>query len=345
MPTDADATRALRLTLGTAGSAALALGIGGPLAFIAPLLTAKLLSSPAPRPTPAAGLMLVLSIAVAFGAGWVVSLALLPFPLVRVPLLGLMLFWTFYASERGAPPLLIVMLLLALVMLPVVSVQSQQLSMTIAAGMSIGAALAMAATWLAFALLPDRPEVETPGPSAATPDPLERAEVVQRAVVATVIVLPMLALVDLFQLTGDLVVLAFVALLAQQLGQLGDAVGRGGGALLVGNAIGGVGALVAFQVLTVVPMFPLLIGLTALTTLLCARRIFPPTAASPLYATALSTWILLVASSTGGMGGEAAASFYARLFNIALAVVYVVVASSLLRTRAGRRLSARALPG
>ena len=92
----------------------------------------------------------------------------------------------------------------------------------------------------------------------------------------------------------------------------------------------------AFQILTVVPLFAMLIGLTALMCLVCARQIFPASPASAIYGTALSTWILLVASSTGNVGGEAAASFYARLLNIAIAVIYIVVASSLLRTRALR---------
>ena len=59
-----------------------------------------------------------------------------------------------------------------------------------------------------------------------------------------------------------------------------------------------------------------------------------------LDATALSTWILLVATSTGALGGEAAASFYSRLSNIGIAVNFVVMAWSLIRAGVPRSVPA-----
>ena len=108
------------MAVGTAATLVFAEALGWPNSFIAPLLTAMLLSLPIPAPTLTGGLKFVLVIAISLGLG------LLLIPLLEyaagagLVLLTLLLFGSFVYGARGGNPLVGAFLTMGLTVIPVI---------------------------------------------------------------------------------------------------------------------------------------------------------------------------------------------------------------------------------
>jgi hypothetical protein len=305
----------------------LALGVDWRLSFIAPVLTLSFLGSPAPRPTAKTAVGFLGIIVVASVLGVLVSALLLPYPAVFLLLEGLMLFLLFYHGARGANPLLISMLLVALTVIPVVGLQTMFLAVAVAKGLVVGAGTAVAVVWLAHVLIPDPPPLPstlTGGSSAraSKAGPPSREAAAARAWMNTIVVFPIVLLYFVLGLTSVLI-LVFIALLSMQPDF--SAGFKAGKALIVGNVMGGIAAISMYELLVMVPQFGFLLILTFLFGLWFGGRLFSGAPAAPLFGMAYST-LLLVIGSTTSMFGDANAKAWTRVIQITIAVVYLVVA-------------------
>ena len=153
-------------------------------------------------------------------------------------------------------------------------------------------------------------------------------ERVRQALERMVVVFPLFILFHLFEWSGALLVLIFVALLSIQPGFAENF--KGGIAMILGNAIGGLAAIAAFNLLTVVPELVFLLGLCLLGGLFFGNRLLGGGKFAPLFGMAFSTMLLLLGSTTSGEG-EAGSAAWSRIFQIMVAVVYVVTAFGILR--------------
>lgn len=318
--------RVLRYALGSTLAMAVAMGFAWDLSFVVPLLTLMLLASPAPRPELGEGARFVGTIAVAcFGGLWAVKY-LLNFTWVFFPVIGLLLLGVFLARTRRVSPFLATWLLIAVLLLPLIAVQSPDLAVFFARGIVLGAAVTLIVVWTAHVLVPD-----PPGPvvrAAAPPAPAAtHANAGRVALTQTLVVLPPLVLVHLFEWTGGILVLIFVALLSMQPG-FASSFGAGK-AMLVANVMGGVAALVMFGFLTVVPEYAFLILLTLLAGFFFGSRLMSDRPKAPLYGMAYSTLLLVIGNITSTTG-DARAQVHDRLFQLGLAVLYVVIAFGLI---------------
>lgn len=325
---DERALRVVRLAVGIVLAAAVSLGIGWPISYMTPVLATSLLASRTPCPSVKTGVALVGIITIAGAAGLVLVAPLaLYYPLVCAVSLGLLLFWIFRAGYRGMSPFVVLFLLLAVLLIPLIAVQSLAAAQQVAIGLISGGAAAIALTWVAYALFPDLPgtaEAPAPPPAAgAEADDLDR-----RALVTTAVVYPVALLFYAFGLTSHLVVLVFVAILAQQPGL---AAGRqAGGALIFGNLAGGVAAMAFYELLVAVPTFGFLLTAIFVTTLVLGTKIFSDDRFAPIYPTVLSTLLLLVGGSVAPFGDDVEAKFQVRIAQIGTAVIYVVGAFALI---------------
>lgn len=318
--TDARFVAVSRFALGTTLAVALSFGFAWPMGFFTPVIVAKLLGTPGFRPSVSVGVGMIAGIAIGLGLGLVIALPLNAYPAVQLLVVGVVLFRIFYAAAGGAPAFPVTMMLVGITVLPLVVMESPALAIDFAAGfVGLGVA-AMVIVGLAHALLPDPPGSAAPAPAeAAERDPELR---VRQAVLSTAVVLPLLVFVFSLKLLGGILVLVFVSLLAQQPG-LREGV-RSGLALLVGNALGGLVAIVAYELLVIVPSYVFLLVLMLLLALLFAARILDGDPKAPLWAMAFGTVLILLGGSTAPSGGEADVSFYERIFGIFLAALYIV---------------------
>ena len=331
---DVRSVRILRLGVGITLAAGVSLTISWPAAFLAPVLATSLLASGAPCPSlrTGAGLVAIIAVAAAFGLAVVAPLAIY-YPLICAIAIGLFLFLIFRASYGGTSPFLILWLLISVLLIPMIAQQSLASAEALAGSLVLGGAVAVGFTWLAHVLVPDPTGTKAP---ARAPSAAESEQQNLRAAITTGVVYPVALVFYSFGLVSDLVILVFIAILAQQPSLTAGR--KASGAVILGNLGGGVAAMVFYQLLVAAPTLGFFVALTALTTLLVATRIFSDRPFAPVYATVLSTVLLLVGGSIAPLGDDVGGQFTLRIGQILVAVVYVGGALALIeRIRAERR--------
>jgi len=328
--------RTVRYAAGTTLAVALAMGIDWQLSYLTPILALSFLAPPARRPDPKRMAGLVGTVAVASIVGVLVSAFLLPYPVAFLLVEGLLLFLLFYRNARGAPPLMTTWLMIALIVIPVLALQSMALAIDVAQGLIMGTAAAMGSVWLAYVLIPDpvSEEVSTAAGASAPekPAPPSPEQCASRAWVSTVVVFPVAALYLYSGLTSVLV-LVFIALLSMQPDVTTGK--KAGKALITGNLMGGIAAIMMFELLVMVPEFSFLLLATLFAGLLFGGRLFSGAPTAPLFGMAFSTMLIVVLAATSAYG-EADTKAWIRVLQIIAAVVYLVVAHAAVRSLMGK---------
>jgi hypothetical protein len=321
---DLPTVRTLRYALGTTVAVGIALGIDWRLSYLTPVLILGFLAGPRPPVRALASFFAVVTLASAIGV--LAAAVLLPYPAVFLLLEALTLFLLFYHGVRGAPPLVVTWLMIAVTVIPIVALQSMQLAIAVAKGIVVGTAAALALAWLAHLLIPDPTAVDVQGEEPASapagsarPSPAVAAG---RAWLNTIVVFPVVATYFVLGLTSVLI-LVFIALLSMQPDFASGF--KAGKALIAANVLGGLAAVAMYELLVMVPTFGFLLLLVLLAGLLFGQRLFSGVPAAPLFGMAYSTLLLVIGSTTSAYG-DANAKAWTRVVQITIAVVYLVVA-------------------
>ena len=325
---DVRARRVVRFAIGITLSTALAYLIGFELPFLVPILVAMLLGSPAPRPSIRAGVAFVAPIAVAAFLGVLLTRYVLHYRLIFLLIEFLVLFWIFYALAGGAAPLRMVWLLIAALLIPLMGTASIGLSLGVAIGLVEGAIIALVSTWLSFGLLPDLPTAIDPAiggleakPAKQVPPPEARAAFARRSLT---VLYPVMVLFFVMGWTDQAVILVFAALLSLLPSfAAGWKVGKD---MILGNLIGGVTAILFYNLLLIRPSIDTFLLLTFASAMLFADVIFSDRPIAPLFKTAFTAVLLLVGMSVTITGADASSKFYTHIAQIMLAVTYVAAA-------------------
>jgi hypothetical protein len=343
---DHRSVRALRYAVGSTLALTVAMAFDWQLAYLAPVLTVSFLASPAPRPTLKMGIGFILVVAFSCLAGLLLGKYMIAYPLVFIPFASLLLLRMFYVKASGQKKLLMTMLLIALLVIPMIVMSSPALSRMVAQGILLGAAVAVGVVWLVHGLIPDpkssgsvaqagaaaaeapragsEREARTGAAAAEAPPAISASDQFRTALISLLVVLPVFVVFYAFQMTSMLLILIFIALLSSQPGFATNF--KMGAGLIIGNAIGGLVAIVFYEALVMVPEFGFLIILTLLAGLTFGTRVFTDKPTAKLYGMAYSTLLLVIGSVTAGGSDEASAKVYTRVFQIFVAVVYVVMA-------------------
>ena len=325
---DARSRRILRFSIGVTIGSGFAHLIGFELAFLVPILIGMLLASPAPRPTLRAGLGFLLPVAVAAFLGVWLSRYFLQYRIMFLLMEFLVLYRIFYALAGGAALLRMVWLLIASLIIPLMGLASMSLSVGVALGLVMGALMAVGVVWLSFGLLPD-PPAEDPAravgldaqPAKQVPPPEARAAYARRGVT---VVFPVVVLFFFLALYSDAVILVYVGLLS--LSPSFAAGWKQGKSMITANLIGGLTAIVLYELLVVYPTIWMLALLTLVVGLTFGDVIFSTRPIAPMFKSAFNAVMILVGMSVTMNGADAASKFYVRIVQIILAVVYVAVA-------------------
>ena len=320
--------RVLRYALGVTLAMTISGAVGWDLAFICPVMAGMLLSVPIPL-TLRAGLGSVLMIAIAMGLSYVFSILLLPYPLIFLGVLAVTLFQIFYAASGHAQPLFILWLIIGFCTTPLITMISTHAGWITTVSFVISAVVAMLSAFIMQTFLPDppRPVAVT---SAPAPKPLpEPSTRIRRAAISTMTVWPLLAFFIALQLTSyvDVVIYAAVLAISADL-RVGF---KSGLAIIVANIGGALITIVMFNLLVVVPKLWFFALLTLLLTLTLGQGKFSDSPIAGLYNTALSGILIIIGESTG-YTMLAGTKIYTRLFQIIVAVTYIVLMFGLLES-------------
>ncbi len=334
MPTDRHpvaARRILRLAFGTALALFISQTVGWGLSFVAPVLVSVILALPLPAPgiKKSLGFVVALSVPV-----WLTTWLILP-ELTYQPTVGLLLlvaacFWSFYYSAKGGSPVLGAFLTMGLAIVTAVGSVSVGAVIEINKALMLNAAAGMALVMLAYALFPDLP-ADTGVPSRPPEtQPPDREAAVRSAWRSTAIVLPVIVFF-LFSSTSAsyLAVMIKVASMGQKAET--DRTVDVGKSLLLSTLIGGIGAIVMWNLLSIWPSLILYTLLVALGGLVMGRRVFQGQGMAPgagTWSYAFLTMLVIIAPAvTDGLGGDAAgAKFFDRLVMMGFATLYGVAA-------------------
>ena len=310
----------LRYAVGTTAIFAFSAGYDYILAYITPVLALSFFAPGVPPLSIRAGLGFIFSIALSCFLGFLFGWFFLGVPMVFVILLGLILLHLFYSGRIN--PLLKVWLLIALFLIPLLSTSSYQTGAVVGISLVINAIVAVLLTWFVFTIFPvsySNNSVETKKASIQ-PSPAQRFKL---AMINLIIVFPVVIIYYMFLWTESILVLIFVAVLS--LNPKGSSF-KAGMMLILANLAGGICAILAYNLLVVVPDFFFLILITLIISLYFGKQVYSGKPTASLYGTAFSTYLLILGSVTASEG-DAGEEVWARILQIGIAVTYVVIAN------------------
>jgi len=325
--------RILRLALGTALSLWFSQAVGWQMSFIAPVFTLLVLSLPLPVLKLKQGIAFVAVLAVALYSGMLLLPMLLEQPAVGLLLLTLALFWSFYFTAKGGSALIGTFATVGLALVAGVGSVNVDALLIIAGDVVIAAAVGVIFVWIAHALMPDSMAVDLApvagGKKPESPKP-DLADARWSAFRSLLIILPVALLLMLSSSsTAYIAVMIKVASMGQQ--ATNDETSAAGHSLILSTVIGGVGAIIGWEMLSIAPTLTLYALVVGLAGLIMGPRIFQGTAMHPQAATwsygYITMVILLAPAVMDSVGGDAAsAKFWDRIIMFAGATLYAVAA-------------------
>jgi hypothetical protein len=326
------AKRTIRLAFGTALALAVSQVAHWPLSFVTPVLLSFLLALPLPVPSLKQGIGFILALVIPV---WAATWLLLPF-LTFQPVVGLLLlvaacFWSFYYSASGGSPVLGAFLTVGLAIVAAIGSDSIDIVLAVNGALTVNAILAIAFLWLAYSLFPDKP-AEGRLPSRPAPEKPTREFAIRSAWRSTAIVLPVVVFFVFYEGSASyLVVMIKVASMGQQVEN--EKTMAAGKSLLMSTIIGGIGAVIMWNVLSIWPSLIMYTLLIALGGLIFGRRIFTGQGMHPaggMWSYAFLTMFVIIAPAVLDGPGSAAAGvkFFDRLAMMGWATLYAVAAVS-----------------
>ena len=330
---DIASLRILRLAFGTAASLWVSQAAGWPLSFIAPVVTMFVLALPLPVLSLKQGIGLVAALVISMNAGTWLLPALLNYPAVGLLLLALALYWSFYFTAKGGSAALGTFITVGIALSTAVGSVSIDATLMLISGLTVNTLIGVIFVWIAHAAFPDSHAIPSdapspePKPGALKPD-LDEAR--WTAFRSLLIIFPVALFLMLSPSSASYVpVMIKVASMGQQ-ATFKDA-RVAGRSLIQSTLIGGVGAIIGWQVLKIAPELGLYTLIIALAALLMGRRIFEGRGLHPNAATwsyGLLTMIVILAPAVmDSAGGDAAnIKFWERLLMFVLATLYAYIA-------------------
>ena len=300
------------------------------LSFITPVLLSMLLAIPLPGVSVKQGLAFVLALVIPI---WLTTWFLLPL-LTHQPMVGMLLlisgcFWCFYYSASGGSPVLGAFLTMGLAIVAAIGSDSIDSVLVVDKALTLNAIIAVAFLWIAYVLIPEKP-MEAGSKPKPKVEPPSRAEAIRSAWRSTAIVLPVIVFFLFYAGSSSyLVVMIKVASMGQQAEN--DKTRAVGKSLLMSTLIGGIGAVIIWNLMDVWSSLILLTLLVILSGFIMGRKIFQGQGMAPgagVWSYAFLTMLVIVvpALMDGANGDAAGAKFFDRIAMMGWATLYGVAA-------------------
>ncbi len=308
---------------------AVAMGFNYTAAFLLPVLSLSFLAPGAKSPGLKGGALFIISIAVACILGLVLAYSFLSQPPIHILITFLLLFHIFYTRNPIFNALVKVWLIIAILLIPNIALQSMFLAKTIAISLVVNATLTILLIFIIYFLIPEHNKASAK--EGKTPAPETEPTVQERftnALTSVLVIMPVYLIFYFFPIPNALLILVFIAILSMQPAFAKD--WKVGKALIIGNTIGGLAAVLGYEILTMVPEYSYLIILVLLGGLIFGKFVFSQSPLAAVYGMAFSTFLLIICSVTGSDGDGAGGKVWSRVWQIMVAVIYVVSAFGLI---------------
>jgi Fusaric acid resistance protein-like len=292
--------------------------------FLAPLLAAVLLANLPMAPPFKVGLVLVIVQAAGAYGAYILTSLLHGTPAVLFCAIALILLLAFANLAHGRGFLPILLILISFSTVPIVTMMAPAQADALAFAFTRGMAIAVIAVWLAHALWPKVAPPAAPPGQAAPDSPFAKA------LTGVAIVLPLMLLYLMYGITDALPVLITTVVLVINFDPKRSAMQ--GMAMMVGNFIGGMCALLSYALLQIAPSLASLTLITFIIALLFAIRIERGGPASAVGVITFNQAIVLFSLSLAP-GGSTPSLWVTRLVQFGIACIFAVGMMSLLFPR------------
>ena len=328
---DIASVRILRLALGTAVSLWFSQAVGWPMSFIAPVITMFVLALPFPAPKLKAGIGLILVLTLSLYGGLLLLPSLLNQPMVGVILLIVALYWSFYFTAKGGSAALGTFATVGIAVSTAIGTVNLDAVLAIVSGVSFGAAVGVLFVWVAHAMMPDSKALADNDAPAAKPPAAPKPDLSEARWSAFRSLLIVLPVALLFLLSSASTAYVPVMIKTASMGQqaTNSDTRKAGKSLLMSTAIGGIGAIIGWQILSITPSLTIYTLIILIAGLLMGPKIFKgkgmhPQAATWSYAYLTMIVILAPAVMDGAGGGPAGMKFWQRLLMFGGTTIYAV---------------------
>lgn len=235
----------LRFSFGTTSAFIVCELMGWQPSALAPVLTGVLLAGLPVSPPPKVGIVLVIVMGLSAWFSFLITAFLSQAPTLLFGVIGMVLFLIFIGLAQAKAQLPLTLLLICITVVPVITLTVSQYAGMFPSLLARAMALAVAFTWIVYAIwpLPSPKPADPPAPPSETP--------MASAVIGTAIVLPVMLMYLLFGWTDAIPVLLTTALTAAKMEEARGAANAW--AKLMGNFLGGFVAVAAYYLLAVAP--------------------------------------------------------------------------------------------
>lgn len=249
---------------------------------------------------------------------------LVDLPLVILPLLGVLIFWSYRLTQIPAPVRLL--FLMFTILLSFVSVQGNFLGGFVLDLLLLHLGIALLVIQFSFLLFPTSPKTTTKQKKEQAS--LSHLNLDKLAFNGMLVVMPVVLVFFTFNLNVLPLTLVFIVILG-----FDPFIYRSkkGLAMIVGNVFGGLLGLLAYNILVIAPSYLLYILLIVSIGGYFVLQIFSDKKIAPIYDLAFKTFFVVMGtiSVSDSTAGSAISD---RLLQIGLAIVYVVVAFKVVNT-------------
>ena len=322
----------LRLAFAAALGFAIAIGLHWEFSFLAPMLAVQIVAAMPVCPNIRQGAAIPLVIFLATTMAMAAATLLADAPMVLLLIVGLVLCWTFYGQRRGAPAIAMLLIQVSFSAIPLFSTLSLDIAESFAEFMQKSSIAAIVTVWVSHAVFP-APKPASSGP-AQKPAGLPPARAARVAVTDVLVLLPLLAKFMIWSDVNDFVILMITINLLREVETVRT--GKVAVALLTGNVLGGVLAVLAQQFILVADTLVQFLLTIFLAGLWFGGRMVRGGPMAPVFVLAFGTFLLLIGIAITPLPGGSEQAFVVRILKIGLASLYALAALSLVtRLRGG----------
>ena len=295
---------------------AIAMGGGWPMSFFLPILTLGYFAPGKTIPSfKEVSSFFVILIASTYLALFF-SRYILEYEIVFILAVAVALFFVFYTDKLDS--LSKTFLLVNILLVPLVSFTSISLANLVTESLVFNAGLSFLMIWIIFSILPDKDVKENK--LVQKEEKLDRNSRFILAVEKFIIAFPLTMLFFYFELLDGLLVLIMAAILLTMPNAGNPKIGL---VMIGGNLIGGILAIVIFELFVIVPNFIFMIIVVLGLASFFGRKLYEGSKLSPIFGMVYSTILLILGQSTSGED-SAGSKVWMRVLFIMLAVIYVV---------------------
>jgi len=269
------------------------------------------------------GLVLGISIFGYFGV--IIGNYFIDYPLVILPLLALIIFWSFRMTKIPTPIRLLFLMFATLI--PFITMKANILGSVLLSALLLNLIIALVVIRIAFYLFPISSQ-ENESIDKKKPIAYKNISLDKLAFNGLLVVFPIVFIFYLFNANIAILTLIFVVLLSFDPFIYQSKKGAG---LIIANVLGGLAGILVYNILVIAPSYALYIFLLISVAFYFVINLYSGKKTAPIFKISFNTFFVtmgVIATSTN----EAGNTIWERLIQIGLAILYVIIAFKVVNT-------------